>query len=78
MGTEYSVFVTLPGDGPIPIGSVSGWEHLQRTLSYYAKLSSGEVFAVADWTQQVIVVGNPTDVEFPSECVTAAGPTQHL
>jgi hypothetical protein len=70
MGTEYHVFVMLPSDGPVPIGFVSGWEHLQRTLSYYAKLCSGEVFAVDRQRQHIIVAVNRVDIEFPSERVT--------
>jgi hypothetical protein len=63
-GGEYDVFVTLPGDDPIWIGSVSGWENLQRTLGYYVKLSSGEIAAVDKRTQQVVIGVNATEIRF--------------
>jgi hypothetical protein len=67
MGIEYEVFVTLPGDDPVEIGSVSGWESLQRTLAYYVKLSPGEIVAVDKRTGQVIIGVNATETEFPAK-----------
>jgi hypothetical protein len=71
MSTEYDVFVTLPGDDPVQIDSVSGWESLQRTLAYYVKLSSGEIVAVDKRTGQVIIGVNATETEFPAKRVKA-------
>ncbi len=71
MSTEYEVFVTLPGDEPVPIGSIYGWESLQRTLGYYVKLSSGRVVAVDKHTRHVIIGANATETEFPAKRVKA-------
>ncbi len=65
MSTEYEVFVALPGDEPVPIGSIYGWESLQRTLGYYVKLSSGQVVAVDKRTRHVVIGVNAAEIEFP-------------
>lgn len=71
MGIEYDVFVRLPGDDAVHIGSVSGWENLQRTLGYYVKLSSGEIVAIDSQTNEVIAGVNGAEIEFPAQHVKA-------
>lgn len=71
MSTEYDVFVTLPGDDAVRIDSVSGWENLQRTLAYYARLSSGELVAVDKRTHQVIAGVGAARIEIPAKRVKA-------
>ncbi len=66
MGTDYDVFVRLPGDDTVQIGSVSGWENLQRTLGYYVKLSSGDIVAVDKRTHEITAGVNGTETEIPA------------
>jgi len=70
MGAEYEIFVRLSGDDPVWIGCVSGWENLQRTLAYYANLSSGEVVAVNRRTHEV-VHADGSITAFPAKRVKA-------
>lgn len=69
MDTEYEIFVTLSGDEAVRIGSVSGWENLQRTLGYYAKLSSGDIAAVELQTGEIIARVKGAETESPAKRV---------
>ncbi len=66
MGTEYDIFQRLPGNKVVWIGSVSGWRNLQRTLGYYAKLSSGELVAIDARTHEV-VGADAAKIEIPAK-----------
>jgi len=71
MGREYEIFERLPGNRVVGIGSVSGWENLQRTLGYYVKLSSGELVAIDARTHEVIVGVDAAKIEIPAKRVKA-------
>lgn len=56
MDAEYDVFQKFPKNRLVKIVCISGRENLQRTLMYYAKLSSSELVAINRRTNEVVYI----------------------